>query len=312
MLVFEIGDQFHKSPFYSEALRPRELERARLFVRVANRIGLSGATFGELDFALGPDVFRELASRMKYPLFAGNVVDEKSGQPLFQGSKVITIDGYRIGLMGIVSADFMYGENAVSHKGMKILPPAEYAKAESRKLKKQCDFIIALAHLNKDELKETATQADPLSFILAGHNTNLFTKEVRELSKTPIFQLQNRGRELGLLRIRLAADDFKFDNRSESANIRNRIRFYEQTVERFQREMQGQTPEDYYKNQPSGLKRYKGYLKRLKKDRRALLRLAKPGSYYEYETIKLNKEMDEDMQVNGWTTKFVETYPSGK
>ncbi len=282
-----------------------------MFVRVNNRIGLDGATFGELDMALGAKTFLNLKKEMNYPIFAGNVVDEKSGRPLFQGSKILDIEGYKVGVMGIVSADFTYVKTAVPHQGMKILPPGDWAKTQSRKLKKECDFIIALAHLNKEELKDAASKAGPLSFILAGHNTSLFTQDVQELSRTPVFHLQDRGKELGILRIGLSGDDFKFDNRSESVNIKNRIRFYEKTLEDFHAEMKGQAPEAYYQGKPAALNRYNGYVKRLEKDRKALGKLARDGSWYEYETVKLSKDVNEDMQVNGWTTWFATHYPGG-
>lgn len=277
-------------------------------MRVSNRMEITAAVPGELDFPLGLASFRELMGKMRYPLLGGNVIDEATGAPLLRESLIVEAEGYRIGLLGVVSAAFEYRKKTLDHPGLKILDPADYLEDAVKRLKEDCDFIILLAHLNDEELGRVAKKAKGISFILQGHNTKKFSRDFREVSGYPVFQLPTRGREVGVLKIALRGRDFRFKNRASEAGIRKRIRYFEEVIAKADEEMEGRSPEEFYAGKPSRLRKYRDYKKKSAKDKKKLAKLSTSGSYYEFESIRLVKRVGEDMQVLGWMSKFAEAH----
>ena len=54
------------------------------------------------------------------------------------------------------------------------------------------------------------------------------------------------------------------------------------------------------------LSRYENFKKKLGQEKARLKKLSGPGSFFQFKTVPLNKQIGEDMQVNGWATRFAD------
>jgi 2',3'-cyclic-nucleotide 2'-phosphodiesterase (5'-nucleotidase family) len=283
-------------------------ERARLFIKVMNYIGTTASVPGPLDFGQGVARFRELMPEMQYPILAGNIIDDATGKPLFKSSIVVESAGYRIGLLGIASRKFDYRQEALPHEGITILDPGLYAKDAVPELKKQCDFVVALVNVTTDELRDVAKNGEGISFILAGHIIKSFFQDYDEVEGIPVFQVPPRGREVGVLTIVPSGKDFRFKNRSEIPVIEDRLKQYREVMERMEKQAGGKKVEEYYTDSPAALSRYQKMKEKYAEEEKKLDNLKSAGSYYELKVTSLGKNVEDDMQVNGWVTKYADAY----
>jgi 2',3'-cyclic-nucleotide 2'-phosphodiesterase (5'-nucleotidase family) len=286
----------------------KETARARLFIQAMNRMRVTTAAVGSLDFGLGVGKFRELMQEMQYPVLAGNIIDDSTGKPLFKESMIVNANGYRIGLVGVTSRKFEYRQKTLPHEGLTINDPAACVKKAVASIKGQCDFIMLLANLTLDELDETAKSAGGVSFILAGHNVRMFSRNVDEKEGIPVLQLPTRGREVGVMTIVPNGKDWKFRNRSEGEQMKERIENYQSALRDFDSKAGGRDIEEFYKNEPAKIAQYKKLQERMAEEKKRLAGLASEGSYFEFKTVPLDNNIDDDMQVKGWVTKFSDTY----
>ena len=112
---------------------------------------------------------------------------------------------------------------------------------------------------------------------------------------------------MGILTIALSGKDLDFSDRSERARIEDRIKRYGKLVHRMEKQAGAKSVEEYYSDNSSAVSRYQNFKKKLAREKARLKKLSGPGSFFEFKTVPLNKKIDEDMQVNGWTTKFADT-----
>ena len=107
-------------------------------IDVANALGTIVAAFGNHEFDYGLDRLWMHQANATFPYLAVNIVDEVTLKPpsWVQTSKVITVDGIKIGLIGAAYENTPELVSAGATAGLKFLPVVPAVQAESAKLLK--------------------------------------------------------------------------------------------------------------------------------------------------------------------------------
>lgn len=111
---------------------------------------------------------------------------QPSGEPFpfFQDSKVLNLNGIRVGVFG-VTANYVKPYGML---GVKALDPVEQSRAMVESLRAEsCDIVIAMSHLGLHEDRMLAQQVQGLDLILGSH-THQFMPGPEWVGKTAIFQ----------------------------------------------------------------------------------------------------------------------------
>lgn len=95
-LLVNVGDTIHGSAV-------AEWTQGKALVPVVNALGIDVFVPGNWEYAYGPETFRKRMSELNHPVAAINVFDAKSGKRLFTPSVVKTINGVKVGVVGITS-----------------------------------------------------------------------------------------------------------------------------------------------------------------------------------------------------------------
>ncbi len=74
----------------------------RALVPVLNQLAPAAMT-AHWEFAYGPQVFKQRAAELDYPVLALNVHEKETGQPFFPGTCVAEAAGLRVGVIGLAS-----------------------------------------------------------------------------------------------------------------------------------------------------------------------------------------------------------------
>ncbi len=74
-----------------------------LFATVLNHLQYNGASVGNHDIEMGPDVYRRLMSEFRFPWLAANIIDKKTGEPFFKPYTIIKRKGVKIAVLGLIT-----------------------------------------------------------------------------------------------------------------------------------------------------------------------------------------------------------------
>ncbi len=134
------------------------------------------AMTGHFEFTLGQDRVKGLASGLKFPFLAGNVVDEWK-EPVFEASKIIERGGVRVGVIGQA---FPYTPVA----NPRWLVPdwtfgiqEELVRAHVKDVRARgAEVVVLLSHNGYDTDRKMAARVEGIDIILSGHTHDAVPK----------------------------------------------------------------------------------------------------------------------------------------
>ncbi|MBM3576771.1 MAG: bifunctional metallophosphatase/5'-nucleotidase [Alphaproteobacteria bacterium] len=147
------------------------VDKGAHIIDLLNRVGLDVFTPGNHEFDFGEAVFYQRMSEAKFALLAANLRDA-SDHPLpgFADSKIIDVDGVKIGLFGLTDDE---AARRSSPGTLKLLPAIETAKLQAQALRDAgADLIVVITHSEwQDDLR--LMKLGPIDIVLSGHDHNL-------------------------------------------------------------------------------------------------------------------------------------------
>lgn len=182
------------------------LFRGRQMIAAWNALGLDAAAFGNHEFDFGPDILRERLAESRFPWLAANmrVQDGQPPLPNTQGSKLYVLNGIKVGVVGLITAD----SANLSKPGKTLLfdDVKTSAQKEVEELKAQgAQVLVALTHISIEQDRELAALGI-FDLILGGHEHYMISEVV---GRTPIFKAGSDARDALHVRLRFgpAGDD---------------------------------------------------------------------------------------------------------
>ncbi|NUP11771.1 MAG: bifunctional metallophosphatase/5'-nucleotidase [Polyangiaceae bacterium] len=196
-------------------------------------LGYAAATVGNHEFDYGPlgaeatpkrpgddprGALKALAKDSPFPFLMANVRDRATGAraeyPNMPGSTIVTVDGIRIGLVGVTTEDTLRTTISSNVKDLEMAPVAETIRTEAAALRKAgARAVIVLAHaggkcqdftndISKDrcelgaEIFDVANALPPgtVDAIVAGHTHAGVAHTVHDI---PIIEAYSYGRAFG-------------------------------------------------------------------------------------------------------------------
>ncbi len=193
-LVLSSGNMLLDKHFHPEKRR-EEAIAAEAIVQASRMMGNKIMGVGALDLAGGLSLVRPLQQPPDFTLLSLNVVDPSSHQPIFTPYKIISVNGLRIGILGLTdNTEIGQGE------GFQVLHWKDSLAPVLDQVRSQADFIILLSNYSMTVNKEIATTFGAIDCILqAGHVMGNFGPIIT--NKALIVQTNIRGKYLGVLDI---------------------------------------------------------------------------------------------------------------
>ncbi|MEK8093775.1 5'-nucleotidase C-terminal domain-containing protein [Methylocystis sp. IM3] len=191
--------------FAGDTLSPSllsSLDKGAHIVELFNLIGVDVFTPGNHEFDFGEDIFRSRMGDLQATRLAANLRDGAGNlMPGFADSRIIEMDGVRLGVFGLTEDESDKRSNTGT---LRIAPAIETARRESRKLREAgADLIVAVTHSEwKDDLRLAKTGL--VDVILSGHDHNLF---VAFDGRTAIAETQADGAQLVAVDLAISISD---------------------------------------------------------------------------------------------------------
>lgn len=194
-LLVNVGDTIHGSAV-------AEWTQGKALVPVVNALGIDVFVPGNWEYAYGPETFRKRMGELNHPVAAINVFDAKSGKRLFAPSVVKTINGVKVGVVGITSIIVDKSMAPAFSKGLRFTFQ-EGVQAEVDRLRAGGVQIVMLAtELGLAQETQIARQIKNVDFILGGHTHERTEQPVVE-GGVPVIQSGAEGSFLSRVTFRV-------------------------------------------------------------------------------------------------------------
>ena len=168
-LWLDAGDTFHGMPIIN-------ISKGENMVKLLNIAEIDSMTPGNQDFNYGIPRLLELAKMANFDVLSANVVYRSNDKPLLPPYKIHTLpNGLKVGVIGLTTPETQYKANPFLVKDVNFLNPNEIAKDIVKKIRPQCDVVIAITHLGVLESAEfnsleLAKAVDGIDLIVDGHS----------------------------------------------------------------------------------------------------------------------------------------------
>ncbi|HEY5133445.1 MAG TPA: multiheme c-type cytochrome [Candidatus Krumholzibacteriaceae bacterium] len=178
-----------------------EMYRSRFLARTMVDMGYEAVAVGERDLNYG---IRALKADREagLPLICANLYE--GGSRVFPPYVIRKVHGAKVGIMALL------GEKPRELAGVELRDPALEGRAVLAKLRRECDSVVLLAHMEREKLLEILPALAGVDIVIRGHvREGEKTREsctdtllvARESFPLPVFCAGDRGRSLGLVTI---------------------------------------------------------------------------------------------------------------
>jgi hypothetical protein len=197
LLLVDAGDLLFSQPFVEvpNAKSMGDL-KADLYLQTYNLMKYDAFTPGEIDLSFGVGNLIPLSQKASFPFLAANLVQTKSLKPVFKSFVIKEVGGLKVGILGLVSHRYLLGDPPEEREKYSLLDPVRVAKRLIPLLKKKCQVIVVLAHMDLSE-QETLIQAVPGIHIVVGGHRSPPTNDPIKILDTEAFVAGKRGDHLG-------------------------------------------------------------------------------------------------------------------
>lgn len=159
-------------------------------------MGYRAVNVGEKDLALGAEFINREASGAGVPLISANIVGP-DGEPLFRPFVVLKVGAFRLGVIGVFGTDYAGGLPA------DVVDPAEAVGRVATDMAQQCDRIVLMAHMPREQAERVVDGLDRLLFVLCAHDGD--EPHVKRTSAGIFAFAGNKGKHV--LRCRVVSSD---------------------------------------------------------------------------------------------------------
>jgi hypothetical protein len=223
ILLLDTGNLLFRKPPQTETKRRDAFLRVDLLIQSYNEMGYDVVNVGEKDLMMGLKFLSEMSQKARFSFISTNLVDKKTGKPVFKPYVVKEIAGLRVGILGLLDDQF---NPTLREKdpGLSIIEPFSALKSAMKGLREYCDLIVVLSQLGELKDKRLAGQNRGIDLILGGGGESKRVVMER-VNGTAIYRLEPRGGYLG--RVDYSLTDIKrpikFMISAEREEIENRL-----------------------------------------------------------------------------------------
>jgi 2',3'-cyclic-nucleotide 2'-phosphodiesterase (5'-nucleotidase family) len=183
-----------------DANRPAEEPKLAFLLEMSNLMGYDALGVGERELAFGVETFKALAAKSKTPVLSSNLIDKKTGKPVFRTSTIVKKGGVRVAIFALLGPKIELPGNA--GELVTVGDPIATAQDLVPKLRKQADVVVCLAHLGRVEGEDLAAQVPGMDVVILAHHPG-FVAQGRRVNSTVTVASGEQGQNVGLTLVTL-------------------------------------------------------------------------------------------------------------
>lgn len=179
------------------------LTQGEAIIRLMNSVGYDYMALGNHDFDYGVNRTRRLQELATFPMRGANVIEQKSGKPLFgEPFKVFTVGDVKVGVLALGYHNTHQTTAPKNIRGLQFTDGIEVAGRYVPQLRCQVDVVVILSHQGTAVDKLLAQKVNGIDLIIGGHSHDRIHPAL-EVNGTKIVQAMSDTAALGEVRIKL-------------------------------------------------------------------------------------------------------------
>ena len=200
VLWLDAGDTVHGMPMIN-------VSKGENMVPLLNAAGVDALSPGNHDFNYGSKQLEKLAKAMKFPVLCANLVRKDNGKNVFPSYKIYKLQGIKVGVFGLSTPECAFKTSPKNVETVEFLNPVDKSREMVKKLRPQCDVVVALMHMGLDESSEftserIAREVPGIDLIVDGHSHTTLPEGL-QAGNTLIVQTGWHEYNLGKVEIKL-------------------------------------------------------------------------------------------------------------
>lgn len=173
------------------------ITKGEAMIRLMNHLGYELMALGNHDFDYGLERTRELEALATFPMRAANIVDTKTGKPIFGDPyKIFVKNGIRIGVLPLGYRNTPKTGNPDNVKSLQFHVGQEIAEKYIPEMKKEADIIIVLSHEGKTVDYKMAEEVQGIDLIIGAHSHDIIAP-AKKIGSTYVVQAMSDEAVLG-------------------------------------------------------------------------------------------------------------------
>lgn len=169
-------------------------------VEVQNAMGYRISTLGNHEFNYGQEVLRTRMSEYNHPVLASNVIDTADNRPFSYTSAILTINGIKIGFLGLVAPETPIVTHPKNVEGLLFQDPIAKASEIVPRLRQRADIVVAVNHIGLELDKKLAEAVPGIDVIISGHSHDRLEQPIK-VGNTIIASAGEHAKDLGYLKL---------------------------------------------------------------------------------------------------------------
>ncbi|NQW09094.1 MAG: 5'-nucleotidase C-terminal domain-containing protein [Alphaproteobacteria bacterium] len=145
------------------------IDQGAHMIELGEAVGIQYGALGNHEFDFGPEVLKQRLAEADFPWMSSNTLVNGKVFPGLDGSQLVEIDGYKIGIIGLTTPETIF----LSSPGATVTftSYAEAGQREVAALKAQgADFIIVLSHGGEGLDRELTRTLRDVDLVMGGHD----------------------------------------------------------------------------------------------------------------------------------------------
>ena len=146
-----------------------------MMIEFLNRLNCDIWCLGNHDFDLGKENALNLTRLGNFPTVMANIIYKETQKPLpVNPYHVLTVEGIRVGFVGVMEENFLMEVQRESTNGLDVLPVVSTLKSIVPELDKDSDLIVVLYHGKFHEGVEIAKNVEGIDVVLVAAEDGRF------------------------------------------------------------------------------------------------------------------------------------------
>ena len=164
VLLLDAGDAMQGDALGAAWRMDGDTTRPEPAMAAMRAIGYDAMAVGNHEFDFGLEAMTRARADGGFPWLAANVAAADGGAAPFAPSLVKTVNGVRVGVVGLAQPAVSAWHDSSLWRGMRFEDPAAAARREVRRLREaeRCDLVVLLAHGGLDKLASGAPRPGQL------------------------------------------------------------------------------------------------------------------------------------------------------
>lgn len=182
--------------------KPYDLLKLKYLMQGMKAIGYDAVNLGKHEAELDLPTLQSVVASGGLPFVSANVVAKATGKCVAEPYRIVQRGGAKIGVVGVAGCD-----PTDVGPGLTVRPAIEALAELVPQLRRKCDYLVVLAFVDDDHIREIADKLHEVDCILGGDVAQP-SGAVQMMNRAAVFNMAEKGKIVGKIELQRKGDTY--------------------------------------------------------------------------------------------------------